>query len=533
MESKKPNRKYKLKEHQPVRVGNSKRYILGSGSYGVVYSTNLKTAYKSFMMMELEWVREVVVTRYLSHPSIVQYHKVGVVLDNKFDLEKKRFQKKRIYTAQAQMKYFPAVLSELSEFTDSAILLIMNNISSAVSYLHDRNVLHRDIKEGNILVDVKDDVITKATLCDFGLGKFSVDADVRLEYEMITISHRPPELELSLAGDINQVLNSFGNSKSVSNPDDGKKNNYEMLFLYDHRVDVWSLCMVLVFMITGEQFYSYVNTKSLKFSSVLKDVDKFYKILNRFLGKYVNRKLKHLDFYMDLLRMGLNRYEDRPSMVDILRKINRYILTEKIQLPGDVYEAPQKITEESKSILVTRTSQVANNVHFCYRKKQNHDIMCKALKEGWKPLITDIDFQSVLTKERIENDAVHSATNNLYHTALKFKEKISQSINIMVSSGMIYAGCYLLTCVVLVDLYNEDPILENLISDSSIFQVMLRILALLDYNIIPIFQFVNAPEEKITLLVIDGKVPSPEPSTTVVDSLSLEDLTLPEKGIDS
>lgn len=526
---KRRKKRHIFKPKKSIIIGNSQRYILGSGSYGVVYSSNLKTAYKSYMLMELEWIREVAVMKYLSHPSIVKYRKVGVVLDNKFDLEAGKFLRKKIYTAQAQMGYHQGALGDLKKFTDPEILLVMNNISSAITYSHDRDILHRDIKEGNILVDIVDESISKVMLCDFGLGKYSISSDQRPEYEMITISHRPPELELSLAGDIHQVL-AMGQER-INQSTNGKekdKPNYELLFRYDNRVDVWSVCMVLVFMMTGESFYGYVHQKGLEFSYVLKNIDEFYILLNKFLSKYVNRSLEHLDFYMEILRIGLNRYENRPAMVDILRMINKYIQSNKIEISGDLYAAPEKITAKPKFISAEKMNNASGNVQFCYKKKISYDPLVKSLKEAWQPLIHDIDFRSVLTKERLDNNALLSATNNLYHASIPHKDKISLDINIHTSDGMIFASCYALACLVLVDLCNENPVVKHLVNDSSIFQVMLKILSYFNYNIIPLFKFVQPEEEKLEYLIIGDKIPSPEVGGTIVNSLSLKQLSSDE-----
>lgn len=525
--------KHEVKVYKKTQVGNYYRYILGSGSYGVVYSTNLKTAYKSFIMMDLEWIREVVVTKYLNHPSIINYDHIGIIMDNKFDLNNRRFRKKKIYTAQAKMKYYQTMLSGLKSFNDEEILLVLNNLASALVFAHNKDVIHRDVKESNILVNISDGLISDVTLCDFGLGKFAINSDARPEYEMVTISHRPPELELSLNGDITHIFRSSEEySKKISEIKGKhgseecmceKKSKYELRFRYDDRIDVWSFSMVLVFLMTGKAFYQYVHTKKLTFSDILKNLDLFYKTLSRFLGKYVNRSLKYLDFYLEILRTGLSQYEDRSSMEHMLNKINHFIKTEKIQMNRVLYKAPLSTFQSSKPISLDSNIKTINSVQFCYQKKRDFNNIYKALKEAWRPLIADIDFSSVLTKKRMENDTLYSAMMNLYHAVQEKKLCISGNISTVVSDNMMLSACYVLTNIILVDFYRNDPVCENLVKDSSIFQVIIQILELLDYNLIPSFGFLSKSpyEVKIFSPKNNSDYDTDKESLEIPDTISL------------
>lgn len=407
----------KKKKHN-VRIpqlGPFDRYILGSGSYGMVYSTDLNTAYKSFAVAGLDWIREIVVTKFIRHPAIITYRQLNILQDNDFDLEKGILLQSQIFTAQAEMKYYNASLSSLHNFSDSEIFLVLNNIGSAIAFAHSRNVLHRDIKESNILVNVINGTITDAILCDFGFGKYASEADHKPDYEIVTASHRSPELEMNISGDFH-VISVEKNTNS----------NYELIFKYDHRIDVWSYGMVLLFMISSYNFHEYVCDQGKKFSHVLKNTEEFFKMASKFLRKYRRHSLRHFDFYNYILQICFSKYETRKSMTHVLTEINKFIKINDVHIAGTLYESSLDVMEKFCEISLERLSKINNSIQFTYRKKKNYISVCVALKEQWRPLITDINFKLILTKNNIHNISLYHAMTNLFHSSKGKKMNISK-----------------------------------------------------------------------------------------------------------
>lgn len=106
------------------------------------------------------------------------------------------------------MKYdLQGLLVKDVKFSKAEYKCIMKQILKGVMYLHKNNVIHRDIKGANILLN--EDGIVK--LADFGLARVIHPHHV-LNYtnKVVTLWYRAPEILL------------------------GYKN-------YDHKVDMWSV----------------------------------------------------------------------------------------------------------------------------------------------------------------------------------------------------------------------------------------------------------------------------------------------------
>lgn len=56
-----------------------------------------------------------------------------------------------------------------NRFTDSDAAQIIKSILKAISYIHDRDISHRDLKPQNILIKDKED-LSSLKVIDFGLG---------------------------------------------------------------------------------------------------------------------------------------------------------------------------------------------------------------------------------------------------------------------------------------------------------------------------------------------------------------------------
>eukprot|EP00762_Andalucia_godoyi_P000755 ANDGO_03703.mRNA.1 Mitogen-activated protein kinase kinase kinase NPK1 len=170
-----------VKKHWKYKKGE----YLGEGAYGKVFlgldeSGRLLAIKEVSMAQNAEEAQklehEISVMSQLHHPNIVEY--LGVERDN---------ERGCIYIL---MEYVPggsiaSLIRRFGRFDESVIRMYLKQILAGLQFLHARNVVHRDIKGANILVDN----LGVIKLADFGASK--------LLHEMVS---KPQQGMRSLAG---------------------------------------------------------------------------------------------------------------------------------------------------------------------------------------------------------------------------------------------------------------------------------------------------------------------------------------------
>eukprot|EP01111_Echinosteliopsis_oligospora_P008723 TRINITY_DN2469_c0_g1_i2.p1 TRINITY_DN2469_c0_g1~~TRINITY_DN2469_c0_g1_i2.p1 ORF type:complete len:791 (+),score=270.97 TRINITY_DN2469_c0_g1_i2:221-2593(+) len=141
------------------------------------------------------------------------------------------------------MEFLPCSLTSLiskrketlSYFHKRDVVKVAKAIAKALSYLHGRKIVHRDIKSNNVLVEVDSGLgkIQEVRVCDFGVSKVLQEGS-----DMATFAGT----NLWVAPEIFDVH--FGVASS-----------------YDEKCDVWSFAMVLVEMVTLNPPYSKITAQ--------------------------------------------------------------------------------------------------------------------------------------------------------------------------------------------------------------------------------------------------------------------------------
>ncbi|KAI3805120.1 hypothetical protein L1987_27191 [Smallanthus sonchifolius] len=245
--------------------------FLGSGSFGTVYEGfneyGFFFAVKEVSLLDqgsqgkqciLQLEQEIFLLSQFQHDNIVRY--LGTDKDDG-----------KIYIfLELVPKGSLANLYQKYRLRDSQVSTYTRQILSGLSYLHDRNVVHRDIKCANILVDVSGSV----KLADFGLAKATKLNDIK-----------------SCKG------TPYWMAPEVVN---NKKNKG-----YGPAADIWSLGCTVLEMLTGQVPYSHLEGMQALFRIGNGELPSIPKTLSE----------EARDFILKCLQVNPN---DRPTAAQLL-----------------------------------------------------------------------------------------------------------------------------------------------------------------------------------------------------------------------
>ncbi|KFK38426.1 hypothetical protein AALP_AA3G111700 [Arabis alpina] len=182
---------------------------IGEGTYGQVYMAKDKktgeiVALKKIRMdneregFPITAIREIKILKKLHHQNVIHLKEIvtspGRDTDDQGKPDNNQY-KGGIYMVFDYMDHDLTGLSARPNlrFPVPQIKCYMKQLLTGLHYCHANQVLHRDIKGSNLLIDNEGNL----KLGDFGLARgFSHDHDVNLTNRVITLWYRPPELLL-------------------------------------------------------------------------------------------------------------------------------------------------------------------------------------------------------------------------------------------------------------------------------------------------------------------------------------------------
>ncbi|XP_031490250.1 cyclin-dependent kinase C-2-like isoform X2 [Nymphaea colorata] len=182
---------------------------IGEGTYGQVYmAREIKTgeivALKKIRMdneregFPITAIREIKILKKLHHENIIQLKEIVTSPGPEKDEHGRPDGNKYKGSIYMVFEYMDHDLTGLSDrpgmrFTVPQIKCYMRQLLTGLHYCHVNQVLHRDIKGSNLLIDNEGHL----KLADFGLARsFSSDHNGNLTNRVITLWYRPPELLL-------------------------------------------------------------------------------------------------------------------------------------------------------------------------------------------------------------------------------------------------------------------------------------------------------------------------------------------------
>ena len=183
----------------PFEIGNDLKFIeiIDKGGFGIVLhvldkQTNKEIAVKVINKIgkSHEYIekkkKEIIILRKLNHPNIVKFY--GFMETNNQLLIKME------YIKYGTLKHW---INNRENITEEEASTIIRKILSAVEYLHNKQICHRDIKPGNIMISKKND-LNSIKIIDFGLSNQNFKNLVNNDYSGTYIYMAPELIEKKL-----------------------------------------------------------------------------------------------------------------------------------------------------------------------------------------------------------------------------------------------------------------------------------------------------------------------------------------------
>ena len=175
----------KMQGYEPLGIGVGTllggRYNivqkLGSGGMSAVYEAQDRSLDNSIVAVKLlspkmtndetilsRFRQEIIITRKLTHPNIVRTYDFGAAGNGHFYITMELISGTTL----------DKLLSQRKALSLKHTLFVIRSILNAMAYAHDKGVVHRDLKPGNVLVSENNEI----KLMDFGLAQ-SIDFEKR------------------------------------------------------------------------------------------------------------------------------------------------------------------------------------------------------------------------------------------------------------------------------------------------------------------------------------------------------------------
>ena len=175
--------------------------IIGSGAYGIVLNAvdtmnkNQIVAIKKLKsisdLIDLRRIsREILIMKYCQHENIIPLLDVIIHLNKDPKLNKVA----DVYLVMEKMDSdLQKIIASKQEMSDEHYQFILYQILRALYFLHSANIIHRDFKPSNVLIN--EDCTVK--LCDFGMSRGITEENALLTEYVVTRYYRAPEVMLS------------------------------------------------------------------------------------------------------------------------------------------------------------------------------------------------------------------------------------------------------------------------------------------------------------------------------------------------
>ncbi len=263
--------------------------VVGEGAYGIVYKCRNKetgkfVAIKKFKEVEDELVkktmkRELRMLQRMHHENIVDFVEAFKRKGNLF-----------LVFEYVEKNLLEILQDSPRGLEPKLIRHFMYQLCKAIKYLHDQNVIHRDVKPENLLVNENMDL----KLCDFGFARLiSGSSKERLTDYVATRWYRAPELLLT-QGEYGPEVDYWAVGCIMGELVDGNP-----LFPGENEIDQLHCIQKVLGNFTDEQVYMFYANPIYSGKDLL-EVDKPETLEWRYLGKLPKNAISFMKGLLEL-----------------------------------------------------------------------------------------------------------------------------------------------------------------------------------------------------------------------------------------
>ena len=226
---------------------------LGKGSFGEVFLTSKKGSTELFATKKMDrkyadspavrkyFINEISILKEISHPNIVRLDQLKQTKDHYYIVME--------YCNGGSLTECLANYKKLygKPFTEEIVQYLMRQIVDAIKYLHNRKIIHRDLKLDNILVKFNNEVDkAKANMMKAQVKVIDFGFAIHLNSKNMAFSALGSPINMDPI--ILKKLNKKGGTNALG---------------YDEKADIWSLGTICYEMLIGQAVFSAESMNDL------------------------------------------------------------------------------------------------------------------------------------------------------------------------------------------------------------------------------------------------------------------------------